>query len=274
MYPLFETVFDIPFSTFKDFHSRGFWDPSYKPYSYFVEGRAVANVSTFQWPILLDGNHRQAIGIQSVMTHPEYRGTGRMADLMNKAVKDIDAEGRLAFLVTSDPVLYEKFGFSVLKEYYFVKKRTHQGSGSSDLRPIDPFDVEDLGIIQRLFRNNTPSSSVFYPLNYEHSFYLNVYNPFLKELLYYSPSRDVLVMYEVLEGRLELFDVIGETLPELDEVCSWIREPFEEVHLFMSPDKFDADFEVREYSSPDCLMVRGEVNEDHLQVKLPVFAEF
>ncbi|WP_160917038.1 GNAT family N-acetyltransferase [Halobacillus litoralis] len=274
MYPLFNTVFGIPENTFKDFYFRGFWDPTYKPYSFFSEGYAVANVSTFDFPIFLNGVLHKAAGIQSVMTHPDYRKKGLMNTLMKKALAEIDESYNLSFLVTSDPNLYKKYGFRILNEYFYVKDYNHKGSHCADLKSIDVFDSHDLKKIQDLFKKNVPSTSVFYPVNYEHPFYLNMYNPNMKNLVYYSASLDLMIMYEVVDNKLELFDVIGSSLPDLDKICSLIPEPFHEIHLFFNPDKFSTGFNVLEYDSPDKLMVRGNLEISQPSFKLPIFAEF
>ncbi|QAS51483.1 GNAT family N-acetyltransferase [Halobacillus litoralis] len=274
LYPLFNTVFGISEGTFRDFYSRGFWDPTYTPYSFFSEDYAVANVSTFVFSIILDGELHEAAGFQSVMTHPHHRKKGLMNTLMDKALEEIDKNCNLSFLVTSEPSLYKKFGYRTINEFYYVKKYKHPGSPSGDLQGIDVFDSQGLNRLQKLFIENVPSSSVFYPVDYVHPFYLNMYNPHLRKLVYHSTSLDVLIMYEVVDNKLELFDVIGNTLPTLDQICSLIPEPFNEVHLFFNPDKFNMAFNIVEYDSPDKLMVRGDLKLSEHHLKLPIFAEF
>ena len=48
LYPLFDKVFGIKVDTFKDFYARGFWDPTYTPFTFFNGEMAVSNVSVFR----------------------------------------------------------------------------------------------------------------------------------------------------------------------------------------------------------------------------------
>lgn len=119
LYPLFEKVFGIEAVTLKDFYSRGFWNPAYRPYTFFDEERAVANVSMFSLPMTIQSTLVKAAGIQSVMTDPDYRRKGLMKLLLKEMLKDIDLEFELAFLFTDTPSLYTFFGFRQVQEHYF-----------------------------------------------------------------------------------------------------------------------------------------------------------
>lgn len=273
LYPLFEEVFGIEVDTFKDFYSRGFWDPTYTPFTYFNGDQAVANVSFFEMPIIINGEKHAAAGIQSVMTHPDYRGKGLMKSLLQRALDHIDSKYKMTFLMTTNPELYIKYGFKVVKQHYFVKKMEHNQPSSNKLVQLNAFKSSDLEIIQRCFRQNIPSSKWFYPLAYEPSFYLNMYNPVLKKLVHYSPDLDVILIYSVFQNVLELFDIVGPTMPSISEISSVIPEDFKEIHLHFCPDLLlEADKSIED--DGDYLMVRGDINLDNLLFKFPMTAAF
>ncbi|WP_449537982.1 GNAT family N-acetyltransferase [Ferdinandcohnia sp. Marseille-Q9671] len=274
LYPLFDKVFGIEVDTFKDFYARGFWDPTYTPFTFFEVEKAVANVSMFEMPMMIHGKMQTVAGIQSVMTHPDYRGKGLMKSLFQQTLEHIDNHFELSFLLTSNPKLYEKYGFRVLREHYFVQKLSLPKQYHNPLVPLDVFNSSDAETIQSLFKKNVPSSQLFYPLAYESSFYLNMYNPTLHKMVHYSPDLNVLLIFRVNEGICELYDIVGPTMPTLKQLCSVIPDNFTELHLYISPDLFEENFTPVEYETSDFLMVRGEIDLENSLFKLPIPAAF
>lgn len=275
LYPLFDKVFGIKVDTFKDFYARGFWDPTYVPFTFFNGEMAVSNVSVFEMPLMINGEKIQAAGIQSVMTYPDYRGKGLMKSLMHSALEYIDTHYESSFLMTSNPELYTKYEFNVIKEHYFIKKYLHSPKKwRTSLKRLNIFDPNDLQKIQWAFKNNSPTTLRFYPLAYAPSFYLNMYNPTLLEMVYFSSDLNVIVIFEVDEGTLRLYDIIGPELPTLEQIFSVIPFPFNEVNLYFSPDLFDDEFSTVEYEDVVFLMARGDIDFASLQIKFPIVAEF
>jgi len=274
LYPLFDTVFNIPIEAFRDFHSRGFWDETYRPFTYFEEEKAVANVSLFQMEFFINGEMVNATGIQSVMTHPDYRGQGLMKSLFNEALAFIDQKDEPAFLMTSSPELYTPFGFKSIEEYYFVRSYEHKPEGPTQLQKVDIFNEKDLHTFRSKWENRTPLSKEFMPLRYQSSFFLNMYNPNLHELLYYCDGLDAYLVYDVEGGTLELFDIIADQIPDLEDICRAIPEPFENIAVYFNPDQFKEEFEAVKYETVDHFMVRGNVDLAGTKIKLPITAEF
>ncbi|MCG7342560.1 GNAT family N-acetyltransferase [Sporosarcina sp. ACRSL] len=275
LYPLFEKVFGIQVDTFKDFYARGFWDPTYIPFTFFNGDTAVANVSVFEMPLMINGEKVLVAGIQSVMTDPDYRGKGLMKSLMHKALEYIDTNYEYSFLMTSNPVLYTKYGFKVIKEHFFTKLHLHDAEKvENKLERLTIFDPADMQKIRWAFKNNTPTSVRFYPPAYAPSFYLNMYNPMLREMLYFSPDLNVILIFEIDEETLELYDIIGPELPTLEQIYSVIPQSFNKVNLYFPPDLLGEGFSAVEYEDVDFLMVRGDIDVESLQIKLPITAEF
>ncbi len=177
--------------------------------------------------------------------------------------------------MTSNPELYTKYGFKVIKEHFFTKKHLHSPKKvENKLEHLTIFDPDDMQRIRWAFKNNTPTSLQFYPSAYAPSFYLNMYNPILLEMLYFSSDLNVIVIFEVDEDTLELYDIIGPELPTLEQIYSVIPHSFNEVNLYFPPDLFDGEFTAVEYEDVDFLMVRGDIDFESLQIKLPITAEF
>ncbi|TKH05147.1 GNAT family N-acetyltransferase, partial [Bacillus wiedmannii] len=117
LFPLFEEVFGITIQTLNDFSERGYWDDTYKALSFLHDDKAIANVAVFSLPLLVNGERINAAGIQTVMTHPDFRRQGLMTQLISKMIEEIDKKCECTLLFTEKPELYASFGFKVVQEY-------------------------------------------------------------------------------------------------------------------------------------------------------------
>jgi ribosomal protein S18 acetylase RimI-like enzyme len=274
LYPLFERVFGIGADLLQDYYERGFWNPDYCPYTLFHKGKAVANVSVFPMKWMIDGKEWAAAGIQSVMTDPEFRKKGFMKKLMNKVMKDLDAKYPLVFLQTENPDLYRSYGFSEVEEQVFITtnyQKTHSTEGT--LKKLDLFKDEDLPVIERCFQEMDALSLVFAPLDYKHSFYLNLYNPFFQDKLFFCESLNALILYGVQNSVLQLYDVIGKKMPTLAEISGVIPEPFTSVEVYFSPDKLgELNFQAKKANGT--LMVKGNLSLPSKAAAFPATASF
>lgn len=278
LYPLFEAVFGIPADVLKDFYQRGFWNPTYRPYTLFDGEMAVANASMFAMPLQIKGKRVRAAGIQSVMTHPEHRGRGYMKQLIAKMLDEIDQEFEAAFLQTESPELYTPFGFRAVTEHRFVAPLPIPHvplQGTGDVRKLDFLNESDVDIVRGLFQHGQPVSHEFAPLDHASSFYLNMYSPYFHEKLYYSAALHAVLVYEADGETLRLFDVVAEKLPSLEEIMTQIGAPVSQVEFSFSPDRFGIrECEAIPVTSGNQLMVRGPVGLEPDLFKLPITAAF
>ncbi|MBY6036780.1 GNAT family N-acetyltransferase [Fictibacillus nanhaiensis] len=275
LYPLFEQVFGIPTSMLEDYYSRGFWNPDYCPYTLFKEKQAVANVSVIPMKWMMGGKIVIAAGIQSVMTLPSERGQGHMTRLMRHVLHDLKDNYSHVFLQTENPALYKKYGFVNVEEHIFISNAIKNNKvRECTLRKLDYQKEEDLKVIQSCFLKQYPNSYIFTPLSYQHSFYLNLYNPYLAEKLYYSDSLDLLLVYLVEDGILKLFDVIGKKRISLHDICEQIPELFTEVEIYFTPDQLTHSYPLQYKKKEGTLMVKGELPFDQGPVAYPFTASF
>ncbi|MCM3737409.1 GNAT family N-acetyltransferase [Bacillus cytotoxicus] len=275
LYDLFERAFHIPVHTLQDFYKKGFWDLTYSPLTLFEEEVAIANVSMFLMPMMVGGERIKAAGIQSVMTHPNYRNKGFMKQLFGEMLKKIDEEYNYSFLFTEAPELYTPFGFKVAKEYISTIQYEKSEQKLSSIRKLDFFDEKDVQLMKDVFENKECLSRSFAPLHYQSSFYLNMYNEKWNKKLYFSEELDAILVYEIEEGILKLYGVISELMPILDELCAVIPETFHTIEFYFSPDQLGIEnADLKLYESKKCLMVRGELPVEFNECKFPILAEF
>lgn len=218
LFPLFEEVFGITIQTLKDFSERGYWDDTYKALSFLQEDKAIANVAAFSLPLIINGERINAAGIQSVMTHPNFRRQGLMTELMREMIEEIDKQCECSLLFTEKPELYTSFGFKVVQEYLMTIPYD-KNNNNSLLRKLDYYIEEDRQLIHETIESSQRLSNNFSTLNFHPSFYLNMYDSEWNEKLYYSEKLDALIVYEVDNEKLKLYGVFAPVIPVLDEIC-------------------------------------------------------
>jgi predicted acetyltransferase len=277
LYSLFKRVFNIDVDTFKDFYDRGFWNPTYRPFTYMNGSRAIANTSFFSLDVILREQVKKAAGIQSVMTDPDYRKKGLMTKLMHRMLGEIDQEFDFSLLMTNSPNLYIPFGFRVLREHYFVAPFSNRVTDTiSKMRKLEPFtDANDLYLIKNTFNNRSLLSNDFMPVSYQSYFFLNMYDSCYLEKLYLMEDLDAIVVFEVKEKTLKLYDVLAVELPTIEDICTRVPSSIEKVEIHFCPDRFTTlQFKPVLLESQDVLMVRGPFSIEGEYFRFPITANF
>ncbi|PFL13119.1 GNAT family N-acetyltransferase [Bacillus cereus] len=275
LFPLFEEVFGIESQTLRDFTEKGYWDYTYKALSFLQDNKVIANVAAFSLPLLINGEKINAAGIQSVMTHPDFRRQGLMTQLLNKMIEEIDKQCEYAFLFTETPELYKSFGFQIVQEYLMTIPYDKKNNKDSILRKLDFYNEEDRNSINEIIENGQRLSNMFSTINYRSSFYLKMYDLKWNEKLYYSKKLDTMIVYEVENEKLKLYGVFAPVLPILDELCEEISESFTEVEFYFCPDQLGIDeVQYTELQSSKYLMVRSNKEVDLKGYRFPILTDF
>ncbi|TKI86695.1 GNAT family N-acetyltransferase [Bacillus mycoides] len=275
LFPLFEEVFGITSQILNDFSEKGYWDYTYKALSFIEDDKVIANVAAFSLPLLINGEKINAAGIQSVMTHLNFRKQGLMTRLLNKMIKEIDKQFECAFLFTETPELYKSFGFQIVQEYLMTIPYDNKINKDSILRKLDFYNEEDRNLINEIIENSQRISNMFSTINYRSSFYLKMYDLKWNEKLYYSKKLDTMIVYEVENEKLKLYGVFAPVLPILDELCEEISESFTKIEFYFCPDQLGIDdVQYTELQSSKYLMVQSNRELDFKGYKFPVLTEF
>lgn len=276
LYPLFEHVFGISAPLLQDFHGRGFWDPSYCPYTFFDGDTAVANASRFDLTVMVNGRPILAAGIQSVMTLPAYRHQGLMSRLMERLLGDVDTRYPLSLLFTEKPTLYQPFGFHVIPEFRFRAPVTAlTPDARSPLRRLDPAQPADAALLADRLRRATPLSYRFSPTAFASSFHLNCYDDTWHDRLYYHPDWNAVLIVGTTPDTVWLYGILAEDLPSMAAIVSalGLTSPSWVVTDFY-PDRFPGfAWSAIPDESGGKLMARGTV-ELPVTIKYPNIAKF
>lgn len=270
---LFQLAFGIPPAFFHELLAKGFWDPTYRPLSYFEAGHAVANVSLFDFPITLQGKSVRAAGVQSVMSHPAHRRQGLVRQLFAKLLNRYETEYELFFLYARDHEIYEKFGFRLVPQSHFLCENVQRAAGDHPApRALDVNNEGDSRLLNSLFATRRPVSDVFGPEAHRSPFFFaTLATPEIK--LAYLPGQKAAVAYALQDGTLHLYDIISEQIPSLAVLLASLQAEIDRVEVYFTPDLLDTEYTVLEPATDAKLMVRGTY-PDQLQFQLPPTAEF
>ncbi len=221
---------------------EGYWDDEhYTAFSLFDGDRIVATTNLFSMEMMVDGVRRRLGQLSGVGTAPEYRGRGLNRWLTEQALRSAAPTHDGFFLFANEDAIpfYAKCGFVQVEETVATLRVTPPARSLS-LRRLDPGDDGDLSLLDRLARERSPVSDL-----------LGVWNPRLlmfhclytvRDCLYYVPDLDTAIFFEVADGVLTVFDVVGRSVPSFAELHPYISgEPHDEVRFFFMPDKMGVD---------------------------------
>ena len=242
---------------FEEWYRNGFFSDDYDPYSVFVCGRAVANISVNRCDMIYDGGFISLIQLGTVMTHPDFRGRGYARAIMEKILSEYEGKVDGIYLFSNDSAkpFYTKFGFSERKEYGFFKSVSNTGGRTAKATPLrNKSDFERaaniIGEREPRGRLHTAGNTGLY------MFYLS---RFMRENFYYLPEYDTYVIAEEEKDNLIHHAIFGECTAE-DAAAAFGRE-IKDMALRFTPDG-TSGFTVRELEEEDTtLFVKGRFFE-------------
>jgi len=107
--------------SFEDWYADGHFEGEYIPYSYFENGRIVANSSANIMKMVQNGEEKLYIQIGTVMTREEYRNRGLARELIERILKDYaeTTDGFYLFGNLNAVGFYEQLGFRQLNQWRY-----------------------------------------------------------------------------------------------------------------------------------------------------------
>lgn len=255
---LAQLVFQLDF---KPWYQRDAWGEDYMCYSFADEGKIIANVSVHEMDLMIAEKKYHAIQIGTVMTHPDYEGQGLAKQLMNRVIEKYDPLCDFIYLFANDEVLdfYPKFGFTRVNEWQFTQLVQQPRKEKTDeLKKLSIDHHEDWLLLNDFAKNVQPQKAKIEVLHNTHLllFYFIVV---FKDAIYYIEALDVIVLYSIEQGVLQLFDVIGKEDVDLNDVLDVIVDKeVEKIVFHFMPNLPNEEFETSEIlDSDDVLFVHG-----------------
>ncbi|WP_250125374.1 GNAT family N-acetyltransferase [Chroococcidiopsis sp. CCMEE 29] len=241
------------------------WEVASTPFIRFHEDIAITHVGVLEIPMCIMGQTITVGGIHGVCTHPEFRRRGYYREVMAEVLEYCDRRYTTLVLTTLQPELYEPFGFRVVKEHVFITKCNSAGSTAS-WRSLNTSDPEDIKLLHRLLETRTPVSNVVGIVGEKSLFCVNEGT----RPLHYIEDLDLIVCLEIEDTQLRLFDLVGTSIPTLAVLLEKIPQHIEEVVIYFSPDRLDANFQAFPHVLDEAwLMVRGAFAPENYQFMLP-----
>lgn len=211
-------------------------DPSIVAFGWWHGKELVANVSLYERQLWLMGEQVPAFGVQSVAVRPERRGKGLFRDLMRRALNYADARVNLVILATGTPSLYTPFGFRQITETTFsaglARRQTRPG-----YRLLSLDEDRDVAFLRDLFSRRSPTSLVASACDHPALFMLKVVGTPEIELLH-LPDLDAVVAVKGRNRRsMTLLDIIGPSIPSLEDIVSALGYTGERIDVHLTPDR-------------------------------------
>jgi len=221
------------------------------------DGRLVAHVGVMEIAATIAGKDQTLAGIHAVCTHPDFRKQGLMKKSMERALSWVDERYERAVLWANDAAIYEQFGFVAHQESVFTC--FPPGHGRKDLRALDLARADDLALLRAMLETRAPVSSLCGSRDPGWLFLIDLAlwgaNP---PAFAHVPSLDCIVVFEIREGALRLYDVIAREMPSLTTLLPLFGGGFAAVEIFFTvADSPELPIAVTKTSLYDFFMVRG-----------------
>ena len=195
---------------FEEWYQKGFWNERYIPYSFVDGDRVIANVSANLMDLILNGQKRRAIQIGTVMTHPEYRGRGLAAQLMQTVLETYEKDCDLFYLFANQSAMdfYPRFGFKLSQESCYTLNVDLTKTFVDEIRPLHPDHEEDLKLFIDIASRRLPISNIFGVENATNLLLWYFINIFPQDTFYIG-DEDLIVIAQQEEEKLIIYDIIS-----------------------------------------------------------------
>ncbi len=216
-------VFEIHGLDFREWESRGFWDTSYTPFSYFDGDSIVASVCIYILDAVIKGKSTRLAQISGVGTHPNWRRKGLNRDLTKIALEWAKGKHEGVFLFSNTDAIpfYMKCGFSPIEEYVETTEVTRYSKCEGAMR-LDPSNERDLNKIYEYAKMRAPVSEKFSILNAKLVMFHVLY--ILRDCIFEIPDLSCLVFCHRADGILSIYDIVGKHIPCFDELYPFLAE--------------------------------------------------
>jgi GNAT superfamily N-acetyltransferase len=242
------------------------WESASTPFIRFHEDLAITHVGVLEIPMQLMGQDLIVGGIHGVCTHPEFRRRGYYREVMEEVLDYCSDRYKTLVLTTTQPEIYNPFGFRVVGEHIFTAKCDSPG-GTNGFRVLDTTDSNDVKLLNRLLETREPVSRILGVVKEKAVFYFNEGN----NPLYYAEDLDLVAVMEIEDSKLKLFDLVGTQICTLEAILERISQPINEVEIYFSPERLDAKVQAFPHilGGELFLMVRGTFPPEGEKFMLP-----
>jgi len=217
------------------------WAAVSTPFVHYEGDRAVAHVGVIELPLVIGGRHRMVASIHAVCTDADRRRQGHARALMEAALAHCRVRYGTVVLTTLIPEFYTRLGFRTVTEHAFIRPLATPPPPGGGRRLAE--NAEDARLLTRLLAGRTPVSERLGSLEAGTVFVFALllgWGDFSRAC--YHAALDVVTVHEVVGRTLVLYDVVGATLPPLNELLEAIGADADRVVTLFVPDRFGSGF--------------------------------
>ncbi|MGG4497384.1 GNAT family N-acetyltransferase [Brevibacillus reuszeri] len=224
---------------FRDWYDKGYWNDSYRPYSFVDKGKVIANASVNQMSVIINGETFKAIQIGTVMTDENYRNQGLAKQLMQHIMKEHAKSCDFMYLFANETVLdfYPRFGFTRLHESEFSVDLEKSSIQMNTEAKVKQLTIEnDLSLLEKFAKNRYVNTKIL-DVEQNESLLLFYFTVVFQEAIFYLEELETIVLMEEEEGILRIFDIISLCAPNVEAVISsLVKETTKKVVFSFTPD--------------------------------------
>ena len=237
------------------------WFEMSTPFVEYEGGRIVAHVGVLEIPALIDGEACTLAGVHAVCAHREHRKRGHMRKAMERALAYADARFQTAVLWANDASIYGQFGFAAREESIWVGPV--RGDTLAWARPLSLERAEDVELLREYLARREPVSPRLATREPGTLALLDLALWQPGPSLAHLPDLECIVVYAVRERFLDLYDVIAEDMPSIDDIAARLGEKIDTAVVYFSADSLgDPGLWPEATTLIDQLMVRGRWLKD------------
>lgn len=221
---------------FEEWDELGYWNHTYCPYAFEVDGELASNVSTTIGTMIVDGKEYEAVQIGTVMTNPKFQGKGLSRRLMEKVMED-NANANIVYLFANKSVLgfYPKFGFEVRTQSTFTVEKKDIGTNKMEINKINLDDETERTLFYETTMNRVPISQKMSMVQNEGIVMFHALTQY-RDCIYYVPKFRAFVILKEYAQHVEVIDVISKEPYDLLEVLGSLPIEAEKIKLCFTPD--------------------------------------
>ena len=221
----------------------GFWDPDYVPFSFFEDGKMIANVCVYSLLMVVNGEACRVAQISSVGTIPSHRRRGLNRDLTERAREWCAEQGhQFVFLFADESAIpfYEACGFRHVPQHRYRIEPPAVTPVQDGRRAIDVTRSTDLERVAAAAADRTPASEVLGHRSAGLFMFHTLYT--LRDCLFELPALDLIVAAREANGTLLLYDLIGPEIPTFADLQPHLqRDGITAYEFGFVPDKLEIE---------------------------------
>lgn len=230
---------------FEKWYEYGAWDERYVPYSYFLDGKIIANASANILRFIINHQIIPVVQIGTVMTRDEFRGQGLASDLIKKIIDDYKDHTELIYLFPNENAMdfYKNLGFKEITDHLFSLKMTPEDL-KYEIKKLNYHEDHDRLMIQDLINKNKYYSQKFSVLDHQaisNWYCINI----LGDCICYCEALKALILAKVKDHTLHVYDIISEECFSLELLKSIdFKDDYDQIKIYFTPlEHDDLDFE-------------------------------